>query len=117
MVRPTTFRFGSCTSPIFTMNRPAGLYFNVAGSGGNLPRDRRTRLRESLAREESPEHDRDPDEFADVERPSDVEPGKGAAGRDNQRADSDPEIEPEPRAPIRIHSDSDERHRPGDGEQ
>src|SRR2546425_4510149 len=99
------------------MNRPAGLYFNVAGSGGNLPRDRRTRLREILTREESPEHDRDADELTDVEGPGDVEPGKGAARGDDQRADPDPEIEPEPRPPIRVPGDPDERRRPGDREE
>src|SRR5207245_11262592 len=80
MVRPTSFRFGSCTSPIFTGNGPAGFYFNVPRSGGNRPGDRGTRPREILTREESPEHDGDPDELADVERPGNVVPGEGAAG-------------------------------------
>src|SRR5256712_9382206 len=117
MVRPTSFRFGSCTSPIFTRNGPAGFYFNVPRSGGNLPRDRCTRLREILTREESPEHDGDPDELADVERPGNVVPGEGAAGGVDESADRDPEIEPEPRAPKRVRGDPDERHRTGDREQ
>src|SRR5207247_7661798 len=75
-VRPTTFRFTSWNSPIFTSDGPAGRYFNVPGSGGNLRGGRRARLGDILAGEEAPEHHRDPEQFTDVQSPRERQTGE-----------------------------------------
>src|SRR6266540_2739793 len=116
-VRPTIFRFGSWNSPIFTADGPTGRYFNILGSGGNLRRGSGRCLSEVLAREEAPEHHGDPEQLADVHRPRERQAGEGASRRDDQRADSDPQVKAEPRPPERVHRDPDQRDAPRNREE
>src|SRR5881396_1133004 len=98
-------------------NRTRGVYFNVPGSRRRPDRGGRLRLRQILAREEAPEHDRDPDELADVQGPGKPEAREGPARRDDHGRDPDPEVEEHAGAPEGVGGDPDQRDAARDREE